>query len=99
MKLKVGDVVTLAMPMLGCTPGTRGVIYDIYEDFDDPRREGVCVIFENGEYDGFSFEEQNLFLNNETVTFTPFFVKEYKFENVMKLSQDFKRGLWDDIFR
>lgn len=98
MDLKVGDVVTLAMPMLSCNPGTRGVVYDVYEDFDDKKCQGACIIFENGNYDGFSFEEQNLYLNIEKVMYVPFYVQEYKFENVMKLSQDFKKGVWAHIF-
>ena len=98
MELKVGDVVALAMPMLKCDPGTRGVVYDVYEDFDDHKREGACIIFENGEYDGFSFEEQNLYLNIENVLFIPFYIREYKFKNVMKLSEDYKKGYWDEIF-
>ena len=35
MKLNVGDVVALNMPMLGCNIGTRGVVYETYQDFDE----------------------------------------------------------------
>jgi len=97
--MKVGDVVTLNTEMLGCRPGTRGVVFNTYQDFDDSSKEGVQVIFENGNYDGFSVTDQKLFLQDEYVTYIPFFVREYKFENVMKVSQDFENGFWDEIFR
>lgn len=96
MKLVTGDVVTLTMSMLGCKPGTRGVVYDVYEDFDDSTKQGASIIFENGEYDGFSFEDQQLFLHEENVF--PYQKKFYEFINVMKLSQDFNAGYWNDIF-
>jgi len=97
--MKVGDVVTLNTEMLGCRPGTRGVVFNTYQDFDNSSKEGVQVIFENGNYDGFSVTDQKLFLQDEYVTYIPFFVREYKFENVMKVSQDFENGFWDEIFR
>ena len=99
MKLKVGDVVTTAMPLLNCGTGTRGVVYEVYQDFDDSDKQGASVIFENGDYDGFSYEDQQIMLNEEKVTYIPFWVREYKFKNVMKLTQDYERGTWDEIFR
>ena len=71
MNLKVGDVVTLALELLGCKPGTRGVVYDVYQDFDDPSKQGASIIFENGNYDGFSAEEQIIFLFPEYVKYVP----------------------------
>jgi len=99
MNLNVGSVVTLAMPMLGCKPGTRGVVFNLYPDFDDPKKKGAQIIFENGNYDGFSAEDQDTFLNEENVRYIPFYIREYKFENVLKVSKDFREGLWDEIFR
>ena len=99
MELKIGDVVTTTTPLLGCNTGTRGVVYEVYQDFDDPDKQGASIIFENGNYDGFSYEEQQIMLNEEKVMHIPFLVREYKFENVMKLSKDYKNGFWDDIFR
>lgn len=97
MKLIIGDVVTLAIPMLGHNPGARGVVYEVYEDFDIPGRQGASIIFENGNYDGFSAEEQEIFLNEENVF--PYQKKKfYKFENVLKLMQDYRNGYWDEIF-
>jgi len=99
MELKVGSVVTLALPMLECNPGTRGVVYDIYKDFDDPDKRGASIIFENGKYDGFSHDDQKYFLNEEDVQYIPFYIIDYHFTNVMKLSQDYEKGYWDEIFR
>ncbi len=96
--MEIGDVVTLDIPMLGCRPGTRGIVFNTYQDFDDESEKGVQIIFENGIYDGFSVTEQNNFLSEEHMD-TPFFVKRYKFTNVMKVSQDFNDGFWDDFFR
>jgi len=96
--MKVGDVVHNTIEVLGNKPGTRGVIYEIYSDFDDSKQVGISVIFENGEYDGFSKEDQKIFLEKEDVNI-PLDIKEYKFTNVMKLSQDFNKGFWDEIFR
>jgi len=98
MELRVGDVVTLNTDMLGCTPGTRGVVYETYPDFDIPGKTGASIIFENGEYDGFSIRDQDLFLNEESVRYIPFYLRDYKFTNVMKLSQDFRDDLWGEIF-
>lgn len=97
--LEVGDVVTLSTSVLGNKPGTRGVVYDVYEDFDDQTKRGASIIFENGNYDGFSYEDQQIMLNEEDVKYIPFWVRDYKFINVMKVSEDFRNGFWDEIFR
>lgn len=99
MKLKIGDVVTTAVHILGCNPGTRGVVVSLYNDFDIPEEHGATIIFENGNYDGFSFEEQHWFLDECPDVRVPEPIRNYKFENVMKLSNDFKKGVWDEIFR
>jgi len=98
MKLNVGDVVTLAIPMLGCNTGTRGVVFEVYEDFDDSSKQGAQIIFENGDYDGFSYEEQQMYLNEETVF--PYQKRhDYVFENVITVSRDFRNGYWDDVLK
>lgn len=98
MELKIGDVVTTSVDILGCKPGTRGVVYETYPDFDIPGKTGASIIFENGEYDGFSVHDQGMFLNEELVQYIPFYIKDYKFTNVMKLSQDYRNGFWGEIF-
>jgi len=96
MDLKVGDVVTLAVPMFDNLIGTRGVVYNVYPDFEDENEEGASIIFENGEYDGFSYEDQQVFLNEKN-TF-PYQKLPYNFTNVMKLTEDFKTEYWNVIF-
>lgn len=86
--MKLGDIVRLTAVCLGNPKGTLGYVYQEYPDFDGPYTS-VSVIFENGEYDGFSAQEQFLML--EYVRSTDF---EYHFKNVMKLSQDYNNKVF-----
>ena len=97
--MKVGDVVTLKCYCLGNPIGTKGVIFNEYEDFDVPNRMGVTIIFENGNYDGFSVEEQEVFLEKKEMKYISQKIISYKFENVMKVSDDYRNGCWDEIFK
>lgn len=99
MELQIGDVVTLTTNLLGNEKNTKGVVYDLYPDFDYIGKLGASIIFENGEYDGFSLEEQERFLKKENIKYIPFYIREYNFKNVMNLSQDFENGFWDEIFK
>ena len=90
--IKVGTVVELKVACLGNSAGTEGVVYDTYNIGDGP---GASVIFPNGEYDGFSPEEQKSFLN---VTRFASSVADYQFINVMRLSEDFNAGKFNQAF-
>ena len=92
--MQVGDRVKLKTTMLGNIAGTIGYVYEQYADFDNPSKSGVSVIFENGEYDGFSYNEQQIFL--EFLEPTNVY---YHFKNVMKLSQDFNNGQFEFVWR
>jgi len=85
--LRVGDVVELLVHCLGNEPGTNGVVVEEYE----LGGHGVMVIFPNGEYDGFSEDEQLNFLqfvrHDERM-------ESYVFTNVMQLSRDFQDKLF-----
>jgi hypothetical protein len=81
-QLVVGDVVSLRKPCLNNEAGTLGIVYYDYT-------LGVQVIFQNGEYDGFSTDEQQHYLNY--VDHNVFYEK-YVFTNVIKLSRDFDSG-------
>ena len=94
MTLDIGDVVTLTTPCLGNKPGTRGIVFNRYSAFDDDGW-GVQIIFENGEYDGFSPEEQDSFLNFETSDVPDY--RNYIFKNVMQVTKDFNTGFWRKI--
>lgn len=82
----VGTVVTIKTPggLLDNPKGTVGVCYENYET-------GSSFIFENGNYDGFSIDEQASMLDyvgiDEDNT-------SYQFKNVIKVSDDFRKGLW-----
>jgi len=84
----VGQIVKLKQACLGNEPGTLGVCYEDYYI----GHEGSSFIFENGNYVVFDLEEQKLFLEN--VAFSTE-ISGYRFMNVMKLSQDFNRGVFN----
>ncbi|MCC6837045.1 MAG: hypothetical protein IT234_00785 [Bacteroidia bacterium] len=90
----VGTIVKLKRECLDNPPATRGVCYEIYKR--GKGEEGVSIIFENGKLDGFSPEEQKEIL-------IPIGISEdlmnYKFENVGKVSEDFRKGSFDTVFK
>jgi len=89
--LRVGDVVALRVPCLQNEPGALGVVFNEYE----LNGHGVQIIFENGEYDGFSETDQEEWLNyigHNEIT------EGYRFTNVMKLSDDYRRGIFESAF-
>ena len=92
---QVGSIYRLKRDILGNSAGTIGVVYEIYGDLDGGPRPGMSLIFPNGNYDGFSFDEQDLFLEECG------FCREcsyYKFKNVMVLSRDFTLGYFKPAF-
>jgi len=94
--MKIGTVVKLKLDCLGNECGALGVVYESYPDFDIIEANAVSVIFENGNYDGFSDRDQRLFL--ERVDFSGEH-SNYQFKHVIKVSEDFGNGYWDKIFK
>jgi hypothetical protein len=94
---RIGDIVSLKTSCLFNTAGTLGVVYEQYEDFDYPDELGISVIFENGAYDGFSFDEQKVFLQLEGSAKEEE-ILNYQFTNVLQVEKDFRNGLWNCIF-
>ena len=86
----VGTIVKLKRACLDNPKDSRGVCYEIYNR--GKGEEGVSVIFENGKYDGFSPDEQREIL-------IPIGISEdlmnYKFANVEKVNDDFRKGLFN----
>lgn len=84
--LPIGTIVELKIECLGNPIGTRGICYEVYR-LDKP---GSSFIFENGNYCGFSIDEQDQFFR---------VIKEghldYSFTNVIQLSKDFNIGVFD----
>ena len=90
-KLEVGSLVRLRVRCLGNEIGTVGVCYDVYQIGERP---GFAFIFENGRYDGFSWDEVDMFFE-ELGCWDKLL---YTFTNVMQLSEDFKNGRFDEAF-
>ena len=88
-------IVQLKTPLLGNTAGAIGVCYDTYSIGDRP---GCSFIFENGDHDGFSLYEMDEFL--ETIRKERMAGFQYipKFENVMKLAQQYADGDFESYF-
>jgi len=84
----VGTIVKSAVEVLGNPVGASGVVYEEYNLGEGP---AVSVIFENGNYDGFSPKEQDRFLVEVGFSNHASF---YQFTNVMKLSEDFRNGIF-----
>lgn len=93
----VGTIVMLKVLCLGNKPGTLGVCFNEYSD-------GSQCIFKNGEYDGFSImpygelEKSELEEFLEVVGFDDE-ISNYKFKNVMQVSQDFRKGLFKNALK
>lgn len=90
--MRIGSIVKLKYACLGNSSETFGIVYEIYSDFEG---SGIAcsVIFENGEFDGFSVRDQEEFFEYvKDVNFS------YTFTNVMKLSKDFDNGVFSKIF-
>ena len=93
--MQVGTIVILKVDCLGNKAGTLGVVFYDYN-------EGVQAIFENGKYDGFSHMNK-LGTGNEEIE-SEFFLQEvgyerklsdYQFQNVIKLEEDFRKGMFN----
>lgn len=94
MKLNIGDLVKLKIACLGNKIGTLGVVFNEYPAFEGDGM-GVQIIFKNGDYDGFSPEEQSEFFEIVSIDNYPY--DSYEFNNVMHVSRDFSNGYWNKI--
>ena len=92
MKNIVGAKYRLRVNVLGNPVGTVGYVFNQYSDFDYPNETGIQIIFPNGEYDGFSVNEQDNFL--EYLGYDLRYVN-YQFKNVMQVTRDFRNGYWE----
>lgn len=88
----IGMRVKLKTHMLGNPCGTIGYVFNEYPDFDGSEITGKQIIFANGQYDGFSALEQDLFLEmGEIDPRCSMFI----FKNVMQVSQEYHDGFWN----
>ena len=86
-ELRVGSLVVAKKISGVCDRGERGVVYEAYEL---GQRPGWSVIFQSGRHDGFSPCEVDCFLDVTDEVCQE--LTSYKFENVLKLVDDFGRG-------
>jgi hypothetical protein len=93
---KVGDVVSTTVKLLDNDIGSIGVVYQIYQDLESPDKTAASVIFQNGEYDGFSYHEMNYMLK---YIYFEEKLSDYLFTNTMQLSDDFENGYWNYGFK
>lgn len=89
--LTVGQEVRLKKSMLGEPVGSKGYVYEVYNDFDNPDSNAVSIIFSGGGYDGFSVSDQELFLEVGRVDQR---YCMYEFKNVNQVLKDYKNGYW-----
>jgi hypothetical protein len=99
--MKVGTIVKLKVECMGNEIGARGVVFNDYGD-------GSQVIFESGDYDGFNETVLHDWSDDVKLTEKDFFlevigfsdeVAGYNFKNVIQVSQDYSRGLFDPAFK
>jgi hypothetical protein len=88
MTYPVGTIVKLKLEMLGNPEGSLGVAFNDHG-------EGTQFIFKNGNYDSFSIEEQEMFVEHVGFDET---ISMYPFTNVIQLSNDFASGMFTKVF-
>jgi hypothetical protein len=91
--ISVGSIAIAKRATGVCDVGEVGVCYEVYT-LDS--RPGYSFIFESGRYDGFSPDEVETML--ELTGLAGQAVAGYQFRNVMQLSLDYDRGLFDAAF-
>jgi hypothetical protein len=90
---RVGDLVTVMRPVLGNAAGSLAVVYEIYDIGKGP---SPSLIFQNGQYDGFSTRDRELF--GVTKVGHDAAIAGYHFENVLQLDADFRAGVFDTVW-
>ena len=82
---------TRSFPTISAYVGDICYVFNQYRDFDDSQGIGIQVIFPSGGYDGFSVNEQKLYL--EFVEDCPQYAG-YEFHNVSEVARDFRKRYW-----
>lgn len=90
--INVGTTAVLKRDVLGNESGIKGVCYETYQLGN---RNGYSFIFPNGNYDGFGEDEVDIFFDMNSLEQTQL---NYNFQNVIRLSEDFRNGYFDKVF-
>lgn len=91
MESLIGAKFRLKRAMLNNPAGAIGYVFNQYPDFDIPTDLGIQIILPDGSYDGFSVEEQALYLEFLGIDQR---YSMYKFTNVMTVDWDYREGYW-----
>lgn len=96
---KVGDVVRVAHACLESPAGSVALVVEVYD-----RRAigagdglGITLLFANGNYDGFSADDV-LAWGVERLGHAPG-LAAYRFTSAVRLYDDWRRGLFDDLWQ
>jgi hypothetical protein len=89
----IGMRCSVGVPVLGNPAGSPAVIYEHYRIGE---RRGVSLLFPNGNYDGFSSESLQIFDVQPKGLIRS--CADYQFTNVIRLRDDFNRGLFEQAF-
>ncbi len=88
-----GAIVVSKKGFMNVKSGMRGIVYEVYQDFDYSDKYGWSIIFESGSYDGFSVNDRKMLDMVELIGIYPP-AQNYKFTNVMQLQKDFEAGMF-----
>lgn len=88
---RIGQVVMCKSEHMGVPICAIGIVFDEYVIGND---DGVQVIWQNGEYCGYSRDEEPSFYDKTQVQIP----LNYQFTNVIKLREDFLRGNFHQYF-
>lgn len=91
MELYVGSKVILLRNIMNEKTGSVGYVFELYPDFDDNKKFGAQLIFQNGSLSGFSANEQDFcfsFVGHDPRYST------YNFKNMNQVYIDYRNGYW-----
>lgn len=94
MNIHIGTKLKLKVSCLNNLEGSIGICYEVY---NRDLYKVYSFIFPNGNYDGFSEKDLELFFDADYMKYETN-VANYKFRNVIALSNDFKNGYWKNYF-
>ena len=92
-QLRIGAIVTVGRPCMGNPAGARALAVDEYDSGDGP---AWFLLFPNGDHDGFPLRDLIAF-NVQRVGFDAS-LAGYRFSSVMRLTEDWRSGVFDRVW-